>query len=116
MKHKTPCLIMIKAVQTNHVLVLSGGQTNGRPLYSHQWNLFKYITARQKGTVSPKRKEKASHNMFIMLFVSLINDHVNYEEGFSKVGLKKWHLNGTNTFCLKIHGCSRFYISTLIKS
>ena len=63
-----------------------------------------------------KRKEKASHNMFIMLFVSLINDHVNYEEGFSKVGLKKWHLNGTNTFCLKIHGCSRVYISTLIKS
>ena len=45
MKHKTPCLIMIKAVQTNHVLVLSGGQTNGQHLYSHQWNLFKYITA-----------------------------------------------------------------------
>ena len=42
MKHKTPCLIMIKAAQTN--LVLSGGQTYGQPLYSHQWNLLKYIT------------------------------------------------------------------------
>ena len=89
MKHKAPCLIMIKAAQTNHVLVLSGGQTNGRPLYSHQWNLFKYITARQKGTVSPKRKEKTSHNMFIMFFVSLINDHVDYERRHSKVGLEE---------------------------
>ena len=42
--------------------------------------------ARQKGTVSPKRKEKASHNMFIMLFASLINDHVNYEKRHSQVG------------------------------
>ena len=45
--------------------------------------------ARQKGTVSPKRKEKASHNMFIMLFVSLINDHVNYERRHSRTGLEQ---------------------------
>ena len=37
----------------------------------------------------PKRKEKASHNMFIMFFVSLINDHVNYERRHSRIGLEQ---------------------------